>query len=81
MTLRTKNSDHRSLFSEDSTGLILLRHGRPWGSVSWPDIGPPFTRQPLLSILPLQRYAYHVAKRRGCNVDQPRNLAKSVTVE
>ncbi len=37
--------------------------------------------QPLLSILPLQRYAYHVAKRRGCNVDQPRNLAKSVTVE
>ncbi len=37
--------------------------------------------QPILSILPLQRYAYHVAKRRGCNVDQPRNLAKSVTVE
>jgi glucosamine--fructose-6-phosphate aminotransferase (isomerizing) len=37
--------------------------------------------QPLLCILPLQRYAYHVAKRRGCNVDQPRNLAKSVTVE
>ncbi len=37
--------------------------------------------QPLLSILPLQRYAYHVARRRGCDVDQPRNLAKSVTVE
>ena len=37
--------------------------------------------QPVLCILPLQRYAYHVAKRRGCNVDQPRNLAKSVTVE
>ena len=37
--------------------------------------------QPILCILPLQRYAYHVAKRRGCNVDQPRNLAKSVTVE
>jgi glucosamine--fructose-6-phosphate aminotransferase (isomerizing) len=37
--------------------------------------------QPVLTILPLQRYAYHVAKRRGCNVDQPRNLAKSVTVE
>ena len=37
--------------------------------------------QPILSILPLQRYAYHVARRRGCNVDQPRNLAKSVTVE
>jgi glucosamine--fructose-6-phosphate aminotransferase (isomerizing) len=37
--------------------------------------------QPLLSILPLQRYAYHVARRRNCDVDQPRNLAKSVTVE
>ena len=37
--------------------------------------------QPLLCILPLQRYAYHVARRRGCDVDQPRNLAKSVTVE
>ncbi|TVR16461.1 MAG: glutamine--fructose-6-phosphate transaminase (isomerizing) [Planctomycetota bacterium] len=37
--------------------------------------------QPLLSILPLQRYAYHIARNRGCDVDQPRNLAKSVTVE
>ncbi len=37
--------------------------------------------QPVLSILPLQRYAYHVARRRDCDVDQPRNLAKSVTVE
>jgi len=37
--------------------------------------------QPILSILPLQRYAYHVARKRDCDVDQPRNLAKSVTVE
>jgi glucosamine--fructose-6-phosphate aminotransferase (isomerizing) len=37
--------------------------------------------QPILSILPLQRYAYQVAMRRDCDVDQPRNLAKSVTVE
>jgi len=37
--------------------------------------------QPLLSILPLQRYAYHVARKLDCDVDQPRNLAKSVTVE
>jgi glucosamine--fructose-6-phosphate aminotransferase (isomerizing) len=36
---------------------------------------------PILSVLPLQLLAYHVAVRRGCNVDQPRNLAKSVTVE
>jgi glucosamine--fructose-6-phosphate aminotransferase (isomerizing) len=37
--------------------------------------------QPIVSVLPLQLLAYHVAKRRGCDVDQPRNLAKSVTVE
>ena len=36
---------------------------------------------PLLTVLPLQLLAYHVAVQRGCDVDQPRNLAKSVTVE
>ncbi|MBF0570173.1 MAG: glutamine--fructose-6-phosphate transaminase (isomerizing) [Candidatus Omnitrophica bacterium] len=36
---------------------------------------------PLLAIIPLQLLAYHVAVNRGCDVDQPRNLAKSVTVE
>jgi len=36
---------------------------------------------PLLEIIPLQLLAYHIAIRRGCDVDQPRNLAKSVTVE
>jgi len=36
---------------------------------------------PLLAVLPLQLLAYHIAVERGCDVDQPRNLAKSVTVE
>ncbi len=36
---------------------------------------------PLLSVIPLQILSYHIAVMRGCNVDQPRNLAKSVTVE
>jgi glucosamine--fructose-6-phosphate aminotransferase (isomerizing) len=35
----------------------------------------------VLSVLPLQLLAYHIAVRRGCNVDKPRNLAKAVTVE
>ena len=35
----------------------------------------------ILEIVPLQLLAYHIAVRRGCDVDQPRNLAKSVTVE
>jgi glucosamine--fructose-6-phosphate aminotransferase (isomerizing) len=36
---------------------------------------------PILTVIPLQLFSYYVAVHRGCNVDQPRNLAKSVTVE
>ena len=36
---------------------------------------------PILEVMPLQLLAYHIAVKRGCDVDQPRNLAKSVTVE
>ncbi len=39
------------------------------------------TLSPILNVIPLQLLAYHVAVKRGCDVDQPRNLAKSVTVE
>ncbi|GAB4487108.1 MAG: glutamine--fructose-6-phosphate transaminase (isomerizing) [Saprospiraceae bacterium] len=48
-------------------------------SIEIPETAEPFT--PLLSVIPLQLLAYHIAVMRGCNVDQPRNLAKSVTVE
>jgi glutamine---fructose-6-phosphate transaminase (isomerizing) len=41
----------------------------------------PGALSPLLTVLPLQLLAYHIAALRGCNVDRPRNLAKSVTVE
>ena len=44
-----------------------------------PDCPEPF--QPMLTVLPLQLLAYHAAVALGCNVDKPRNLAKSVTVE
>ncbi len=44
-----------------------------------PETNEPFT--PLLTTIPLQLLSYHIAVFRGCNVDQPRNLAKSVTVE
>jgi glutamine---fructose-6-phosphate transaminase (isomerizing) len=37
--------------------------------------------QPLVAVVPLQLLAYHVARLRGCDIDKPRNLAKSVTVE
>ncbi len=45
----------------------------------FPHVSPPL--QPLLTVLPLQLLAYHVADFKGTDVDQPRNLAKSVTVE
>ena len=41
----------------------------------------PETLIPILTAVPLQLIAYHIAELRGCDVDQPRNLAKSVTVE
>ena len=44
-----------------------------------PDVPGPF--QPIINVVPLQLLAYHVAVLRGCAVDKPRNLAKSVTVE
>jgi len=36
---------------------------------------------PIIASIPLQLFSYHAAKNRNCNIDQPRNLAKSVTVE
>jgi glucosamine--fructose-6-phosphate aminotransferase (isomerizing) len=48
-------------------------------TIEIPDTVEPLT--PLLSVIPLQLLAYHIAVSRGCDVDQPRNLAKSVTVE
>jgi glucosamine--fructose-6-phosphate aminotransferase (isomerizing) len=47
--------------------------------LSIPEVSPLLS--PVLTVLPLQQLAYEVALRRGCDVDQPRNLAKSVTVE
>ncbi|HLO55840.1 MAG TPA: glutamine--fructose-6-phosphate transaminase (isomerizing) [Saprospiraceae bacterium] len=48
-------------------------------TIEIPETEEPLT--PLLSVIPLQLLAYHIAVLRGCDVDQPRNLAKSVTVE
>jgi glucosamine--fructose-6-phosphate aminotransferase (isomerizing) len=48
-------------------------------ALSIPQTLDPLT--PVLSVIPLQLLAYYIAVRRGCDVDKPRNLAKSVTVE
>ena len=49
------------------------------GTIAVPDIHP--ILQPSLGVVPLQLFAYYVALQRGCDIDKPRNLAKSVTVE
>ncbi len=56
-----------------------LPHGIAKETIRIPEIDEPLV--PILSIVPLQLLAYHIAVMRGCDVDKPRNLAKSVTVE
>jgi glucosamine--fructose-6-phosphate aminotransferase (isomerizing) len=57
----------------------------PEAALTFDDVLPipaiPDILSPILTVIPLQLLAYHIAARRGLDVDQPRNLAKSVTVE
>jgi glucosamine--fructose-6-phosphate aminotransferase (isomerizing) len=64
--------------SAEST-LAEVLDGRHDVVLTVPDADP--LLWPVLLTIPLQLLAYHIAVRRGCDVDQPRNLAKSVTVE
>jgi glucosamine--fructose-6-phosphate aminotransferase (isomerizing) len=64
-----------AVVTEGDTGLAKLAEHR----IEVPETLDLLT--PILTVLPLQLLAYYIAVRRGCNVDQPRNLAKSVTVE
>src|SRR5437667_98002 len=52
-----------------------------WAERSLPGLATAPLLSPMLTVIPLQLLAYHIAVRRGCDVDRPRNLAKSVTVE
>jgi len=64
-----------AVVTEGDTGLKALANDIIEIPKSHPAVAP------LLSVIPLQLLAYHIALLKGCNVDQPRNLAKSVTVE
>ena len=64
-----------AVVTEGDTGLARLADHQ----IEVPETLDLFT--PILTVLPLQLLAYYIAVRRGCDVDQPRNLAKSVTVE
>src|SRR5690554_2320061 len=78
-------SNIKEVTARDATVVALVNTGdyETEKSVDYvlyiPKIHPLLT--PLLSVPPLQLFAYHTAKARGCDVDKPRNLAKSVTVE
>ena len=64
-----------ALTLEDLRGLLAPAEDL----VCLPETDPLF--QPLLEVPPLQLLAYYAARARGCDIDKPRNLAKSVTVE
>ncbi|HHU52175.1 MAG TPA: glutamine--fructose-6-phosphate transaminase (isomerizing) [Firmicutes bacterium] len=78
-------SNIKEVKARDATVVALVNNGdyEREKSVDYvlyiPKTHPFFT--PILSVVPLQLFAYHTAKARGCDVDKPRNLAKSVTVE
>jgi glucosamine--fructose-6-phosphate aminotransferase (isomerizing) len=78
-------SNIKEVKARDATVIALVNEGdrETAKSVDYvleiPKIHPMLT--PILSVVPLQLFAYHAAKARGCDVDKPRNLAKSVTVE
>ncbi|MFQ5876473.1 MAG: glutamine--fructose-6-phosphate transaminase (isomerizing) [Acidobacteriota bacterium] len=71
--------------ARDGTVILVTHEGTEEATRRFPTvIGVPRTSDlltPILAAVPLQLLAYHIALRRGCDVDQPRNLAKSVTVE
>jgi glutamine---fructose-6-phosphate transaminase (isomerizing) len=68
-----------AIATEGAPGLDRLLHKDRDAIVRVPDAAA--LTSPVVATVPLQLLAYHVAVRRGCDVDQPRNLAKSVTVE
>ena len=84
-TLPKMVSNVQEVHSRDAPVVALVTEGEdPFDTgfattVSVPACSEVFS--PLVNVIPLQLFAYHVAVQRGCDVDQPRNLAKSVTVE
>lgn len=92
LVIATKDNSYEKIVSNIQE--VRARKGRVIAVVSEGDeqikkmaefvIEVPLTSEhlvPLISVIPLQLLSYHIAVMRGCNVDQPRNLAKSVTVE
>ncbi|MCX6140048.1 MAG: SIS domain-containing protein, partial [Candidatus Kapabacteria bacterium] len=73
--VRARNGRVIAIADEDDTYIDTVANH----VIRVPRTAPPLT--PILASIPLQLLAYYIAVERGCNVDMPRNLAKSVTVE
>ena len=73
--LRSRNANIISIVTKGDESVKLLSDH----VVEIPDVTEALV--PILASVPLQLLSYHIAIMRGCDVDQPRNLAKSVTVE
>ena len=64
---------------EDSIQVLKIEPGKAPEAVTIPNTHPMLL--PSLAVVPMQLFAYYTALQRGCDIDKPRNLAKSVTVE
>ena len=84
-TLASMASNIQEVKARDGVVIAIVTEGdtttRGVADIQIPIPRSPHWLQPFLVALPLQLLAYHIATLRGANVDQPRNLAKSVTVE
>lgn len=79
------SSIHLQVTARDGRPIIICEQGdKETQDMAFKSIEVPHTvdcLQGVLTVIPLQLLSYHIAVLRGCNVDCPRNLAKSVTVE
>ncbi len=74
--VRSRGADVLALTTQRHSAVLA---GQADGVITIPELDPML--MPSLAVLPLQLFAYYVALNRGCDIDKPRNLAKSVTVE
>ena len=73
--VRARGADVIAVASEGNSEIVELSEDVLWVPAGDPRVAP------ILAVVPLQLLAYHIARIKGLNVDQPRNLAKTVTVE
>jgi glucosamine--fructose-6-phosphate aminotransferase (isomerizing) len=77
--LKSKTMSNVNEVEARGAGILTVTNESDDGNIKVPDTNDLF--YPMLEVIPMQLLAYYTAKKRGCEIDKPRNLAKSVTVE